>query len=177
LLGSRTRPSRTLRLVLERLLPGIDVKIDMFVARRVRLDETQRVKLGVQNTQLGQSLTIGRTVLDRSGAFRIVVGPVGYDLFEAFAPGGRHHNRLRQVVDQFSGGILESELELRLAETESPRFQLGSRRGGILGITTQLVTERKKPMRYRMTLSEDASKTKPEALPDDADEREPTEVG
>ena len=173
LLSSRTRPSRTLQIVLERLLPGINVSIEMFVARRVRLDESQRVLLGKQNSELGLNFTIGRSVLDRSGAFRIVVGPVGYDVFEAFVPGGRHHQRMRQIVDQFSGGILESELELRLSEKESPRFQLGSRKGGILGITTQLITERKKPMRYRMVLSEDAEKAKPEALPDDAEVSEP----
>ena len=165
--ATRTRPSRTLQIVLERLLPGVDVRIEMFVARRVRLDESQRVLLGKQNTELATNYTIGRSVLDRSGAFRIVVGPVSYDMFEGFAPGGRHHTRLRQIVDQFSGGILESELELHLSESESPRFQLGARRGAVLGITTQLVTSRKKPMRYRMVLSEDRDKSKPEALPED----------
>ncbi len=174
--GTRTRPSRTLQIVLERLLPGVDVKIEMFVARRVRLDESQRVMLGKQNTELGQNYTIGRSVVDRSGSFRIVVGPVGYDVFEAFAPGGRHNTRLRQIVDQFSGGVLESELELKLSETESPRFQLNSRRGSQLGITTQLVTSRRKPMRYRMVLSEDSAKQKPEALPDDFDDSEPALV-
>ena len=53
---------------------------------------------------------------------------------------------------------------------------MGSRKGGILGITTQLITERKKPMRYRMVLSEDAEKAKPEALPDDAEVGEPALV-
>ena len=176
LLSSRTRPARTLQIVLERLLPGYKVQIEQFVARRVRLDDSQRVSLGKNNTSLGESLTIGRSVIDRSGAFRVVVGPVGYDVFEAFIPGGRHHERMRRVIEQFSGGILESELELRLSEKESPRFQLGTRRGGVLGISTQIITERKKPMRYRMILSEDAALAKPEALPDDADEGEPPYV-
>ena len=169
--GSRTRPSRTLLIVMERLLPGIAVKIDMFVARRVMLDESQRVLLGKQNSELNLNFTIGRSVLDRSGSFRLVVGPVSYDMFEAFVPGGRHHKRLVQIVDQFSGGILEAELELLLDEKESPRFQLGARRGAVLATNTQLITQRRKAMRYRMTLSEDTTKNKPVALPDDfADE-------
>ena len=170
LLANRTRPARTLQIVLERLLPGTNVRIDMFVARRVMLEDDQRVKLGVQNSELSQSLTIGRSVIDRSGAFRVVVGPVGYDVYEAFAPGGRHHVTLRKVIEQFSGGTLESELELLLHEGDSPRFQLGSRRGSTLGVTTQLVAQRTKPMRIRMRLSDDPSKSKPEAVAEDAPE-------
>lgn len=168
---TRTRPSRTLLIVMERLLPGIPVHIELFVARRVMLDESQRVLLGKQNSELNLNFTIGRSVLDRSGSFRLIVGPVTYDMFESFVPGGRHHKRLVQIVDQFSGGVLEAELELLLDEKESPRFQLGAKRGAVLGINTQLITQRRKAMRYRMTLSEDPTRNKPVALPDDfADE-------
>jgi type VI secretion system protein ImpH len=166
----RTRPARTLRIVLERLLPGAKVRIESFVARRVRIAEEQRVQLGVRNTTLGEDLTIGRHVLDRSGAFRVVIGPVEYGLYEAFLPGGRHHERLRRIVDQFSGGILEPELELHLDEAATPRFQIGAPRGAILGRNTQLSTANRPASRVRLHLSDDPARAKPRLVLDGDDD-------
>lgn len=162
--SQRTRPAWMLQLVLERVFPGAQVAIESFVARRVRIGDEQIVRLGKQNTTLGQDLTIGRHVIDRSGAFRVVVGPVGYDLFEAFLPGGLHHERLRRIVDQFSGGVLESELELRLSPDSAPRFQLGSRRGAVLGSNTHLVQQRTGAMRVRVVLGGDAVRARPRVV-------------
>src|SRR5262249_55676240 len=61
LLAQRTRSSRTLQIILERLLPDVPIEIQQFVLRRVRLEHDQRVLLGVQNTTLNQDFTIGRT--------------------------------------------------------------------------------------------------------------------
>ncbi len=166
LVSQRTRPARTLQIILERLLPGTRVAIESFVPRRVVLDHTQRALLGVQNSTLGVDFTIGRSVLDRSGAFRVVVGPVSYEAYESFAPGGRHHGTLRKIVNQFSGGTLEAELELRLSEDQSPRFQLGSKRGATLGLTTQLITKRKGAMRVRIRMSDDPELSKPQVVPE-----------
>ena len=85
-------------------MPGTKVEIQQFVLRRVRLEHDQRVLLGVQNSTLGQDFTIGRSVIDRSGRFRVAIGPVEYNVFEALMPGGRHHTTLRKVIEQFSRG-------------------------------------------------------------------------
>lgn len=170
LVALRTRPSRSLQIVLERLFPGTSVRIESFVPRRVTIDAGQRVRLGVQNCTLGQDLTIGRSVVDRAGAFRVVIGPVSYEAFESFVPGGRYHVKLRNIIDQFSGGILEPQLDLQLAEDATPRFQLGGGgRGARLGVTTQLVTKRTKPMRVRITLSESADRSASQVVTDDDD--------
>ena len=174
LVSQRTRPARMLQIILERLLPGTKVAIESFVPRRVLLDHTQRCLLGVQNSALGTDFTIGRSVVDRSGAFRVVVGPVNYEAYESFVPGGRHHDMLRKIMNQFSGGTLEGELELQLDEDQSPRFQLGQKRGATLGLTTQLVTKRKKPMRVRIVMSEDAERAKPQVV-QEGDAPAPTE--
>ncbi len=167
LLAQRTRSARTLQIVLERLLPGTPISIQQFVLRRVKLDHDQRISLGVQNTTLGEDFVIGRTVLDRSGRFRVCVGPVGYDIFEALMPGGRYHATLRKIVNQFSRGVLESELELRVSEDAAPRFQLGNPRGCVLGSTTTLISKRKGAMRARVVLSDDIAEAKPVLMDDD----------
>jgi type VI secretion system protein ImpH len=173
IIGQRTRPARSLQVVLERLFDGASVQVESFVARRVRVNEQERALLGLQNSTLGQDFTIGKTVIDRSGAFRVVVGPVGYELFEAFLPGGRHHDRLKRIVDQFSGGVLEPELELRLDKEAAPRFQLGKERGGVLGKNTHLARADEKPMRVRVVLGENTGDAKPRVVYEDGTEPMP----
>jgi hypothetical protein len=150
----RSRSARTLRLALDMLLPGIPVDVDCFALRRVPLSDNQRVALGVRNTILGNDLTIGRTVADRSGRFRVRIGPVDYERFEGLAPGGPMHAELAATINHFSGGVLEAEVELSLAADEAPQFQLGSQRGGILGRTTRLATKATEPIRSRFVLGE-----------------------
>ncbi len=173
LVALRTRPARSLQIVLERLFPGTSVRIESFVPRSVTIDASQRVRLGVQNCTLGHDLTIGRSVVDRAGAFRVVIGPVSYEAFESFVPGGRYHVKLRNIIDQFSGGVLEPQLELQLAEDATPRFRLGGgQRGARLGVTTQLVTRRIKPMRVRITLSDEPGQGTSKVVDDDLEAAE-----
>jgi type VI secretion system protein ImpH len=168
LLAQRTRSSRTLQIILQRLLPGTPVSIKQFVLRKVKLDHDQRVHLGVQNTVLGENFTIGRTVMDRSGRFRVAVGPVDYDVFEALMPGGRYHTKLRKIVEQFSRGVLESELELKVREDSAPRFQLGNPRGAVLATNTTIAAaQRKAAMRARVVLSDDMADAKPQLIEDE----------
>lgn len=168
LLALRTRPARSLQIVLERLFPGTSVTIVPFVARRVQIEPSQRVQLGTTNCRLGVDFVAGRSVEDRSGTFRVVIGPLGYEAFDAFIPGGRWHARLRQVVEQFSGGLLQPEVELQVHPDESPRFELGGARGTRLGVGSQLVSRRTKPMRARIMLSDRIEGAATRIIPDDA---------
>jgi type VI secretion system protein ImpH len=131
----------------------------------VVLDESERNALG-RTTALGQSFTIGARVADRGGRFRTQLGPVSYDTLEGLMPGGAHHASLRQIVDQFTGGVLEAEIEVLLHDDATPRFRLGSERGGRLGVSTTLGRRGKGGGRMRFTLGEDASRVHPEFIPE-----------
>lgn len=159
LLSIRTRSALTLEVVLERVFPGIGVGVESFIERRVMLSDDQRAKLGVQNGTLGTNFTIGRSVLDRSGRFGVEIGPVDYALFEALLPGGQHHTKLREVVQQFTRGVLEAEVEVLLKEDQTPRFQLGSK-GAMLGVTTTLRSATGKPLKAKFVLSDEATEAR-----------------
>jgi type VI secretion system protein ImpH len=154
LLAIRTRSADTLELVLGRLFPGIPVDVSSFLERRVVLTDEQRAILGRRNGTLGVNFTIGRSVLDRTGRFGVEIGPVDYDLFEALLPGGKHHTKLREVVQQFTRGVLESEVEVLLKEDQTPRFQLGGK-GAMLGVTTTLRSGAGRALRAKFVLSDD----------------------
>jgi type VI secretion system protein ImpH len=158
LLAMRTRSARALRIVVQRMFPGMDVSIEQFVVRRALIDTDDRVRLGVRNTQLSTNLTLGAHCVDRSGRFRLVLGPMSREASEDFVPGGRHFARLRDVVGQFTRGVLECELELQVAEGDSGRFQLGGA-GAVLGVTTQLAGQ-PRPVSMRVLLSDDLSQVK-----------------
>jgi type VI secretion system protein ImpH len=170
LVAMRTRPARTLGIVLERVLPGVHIDIEQFTLRRVQIREDDRCMLGRRNNVLSTDFAIGRTVADRSGRFRVVVGPVDYAMFDSLMPGGSRHARLRDVIFQFTPAHVEPELELVLAKDDTPRFRLGSERGGRLGVSTHLPTTRGKAMRARVVLSEDMAEAVPQLFSED---REP----
>jgi type VI secretion system protein ImpH len=161
LLSIRTRSPRSLQIVLERVFPGTNIEMTSFIARRVLLKDDQLAKLGTQNSGIGLDMTIGRAVVDRSGRFRVGIGPVNYEMFEGLLPGGKYHPLLRKIIDQYSRGVLEIECEVTLASGESPRFQLGSERGAKLGITTTLRSPGGKPMRARFVMAEDVVEARP----------------
>jgi type VI secretion system protein ImpH len=167
LVATRTRPARTLQIVLERVLPNTKIAIEPFVLRRVQIREDDRCLIGKQNNVLGVDFVVGRTVADRSGRFRVIVGPVGYEMFESLMPGGKLHARLRDVILQFAPAHLEPELELALGVDDAPRFQLGSERGGRLGVSTHLPMKQSKAMRARVVLSESIAEAVPHLFSED----------
>ncbi|MDC0677132.1 MULTISPECIES: type VI secretion system baseplate subunit TssG [Sorangium] len=131
-LASKSRSARNLETVLSEMLGNIGVKIEQFVGHWTKIEKPFRNKLGVMNHQLGESLTLGRYVFDGSGRYKVVLGPVGYDEYLSFLPGGRRQDLVRGVIETFTPGIHDVMLEIHVDTEEAPRFQLGSPRAATL---------------------------------------------
>jgi type VI secretion system protein ImpH len=138
ILASKSRSARGLDVVLNDLFGSMGVKLEQFVGHWTRIEKPYRNKIGVMNHQLGESLTIGRYVYDGSGRFTIVLGPLGYDEYLSFLPGGHRRPMLRGVVDSFTRGMYDVMLELHVQTEAAPRFQLGSPRAATLKRTAWL---------------------------------------
>jgi type VI secretion system protein ImpH len=166
LLSLRVRSGRSLELVLRHALRPITgdarIWVEPFVVRKVEIAPEQRVQLGRQNTTLSTDLTIGESVLDQSGRFRVHVGPVSHEVCESLLPGGRHYPFLRNVIEHFSRGHLEAELELEVSGANMG-FCLGSERNSTLAVTTRLGAENE-ALRMRVLLSENLAEAKPYAV-------------
>lgn len=137
-LASKARSARGLRVVLEDLFGHMGVSLEQFVGHWTLIEKPHRNKLGVMNHQLGESLTIGRYVYDGTGRFTIQLGPLGYDEYLSFLPGGRRRPLLRGVVSTFTRGQHDVMLELHVKTDAAPRFQLGSPRAATLKRTAWL---------------------------------------
>lgn len=138
LLSMRSRPPRVLVLALERVFPGVAARVEQFVLRRAKIDISDRMQLGKSCNQLGNTYTLGTHVQDRSARFRVVLGPVAYSECETLLPGGAKYPVLRRVVEQFTRGTLECEVDVLIEREQNLGYCLGSRRGGTLGVNTRL---------------------------------------
>ncbi|MBI4702753.1 MAG: type VI secretion system baseplate subunit TssG [Deltaproteobacteria bacterium] len=138
LLASKSRSARGLQVVLDELLDGIGVQIEQFVGHWTLIEKPVRNKLGVANHQLGEDLVIGRYVYDGSGRYTVVLGPLQYDDYLSFLPGGHRRPFLQSVINTFTPGIHDVMLELHVDLEAAPRFQLASPRAATLSRTAWL---------------------------------------
>jgi type VI secretion system protein ImpH len=138
ILASKSRSVRGLTVVLEDLFGHMGVSIDQFIGHWTLIEKPNRNKLGVMNHQLGESMTIGRYVYDGTGRFNVVLGPLSYDDYLSFLPGGHRRPLLRAVISTFTRGQQDVVLELHVKTDQAPRFQLGSPRSATLKRTAWL---------------------------------------
>jgi type VI secretion system protein ImpH len=155
LLARRARTAAALEVVAARVLPDIPLKVECFVLRYTEMRPEQRVTLGVRNSTVGIDMAIGKRVADRSGRFRVKLGPLTQEQADAVAPGGALHDTLLAVLDYGAGGVLEAEVEVTMAADQVARFRLGAARGASLGRSTRLGTREPAPLvsRFVATLA------------------------
>ncbi len=111
--------------VLELLLRdyfGRPATVVTFQGRWLRLEPDQRSRLGRAGgyNRLGTDTVIGGKVWDDQGKFRVRLGPLGYDEFLDFLPGGRLTADLADLVRFYARGELDFDVQLVLKAAEVP---------------------------------------------------------
>jgi len=104
---------------------GAGVAIDQFVGRWLELPDEVRTKLGLANTQLGESAVLGVRAWDRQSKIRIRIGPVGYAKFHDLLPTGGGYATLTRLAGFFAGTGLDYEIQLVLRKEQVPACVLG----------------------------------------------------
>ena len=142
LLGGRSRHPEGLRKVLNAYF-GVPVAIEEHVAQWLPLEPADQSALGFARNRrerlqrpsvaLGVDAVTGFKVPDRQYRFRIVLGPLTLERYEAFIPGGAAWRELRDWVDQYAGLDLRWDVRLVLARREVPPPRLD--RSVRLGLT------------------------------------------
>jgi type VI secretion system protein ImpH len=116
----------SLEAALQDYFPGIPVEVESFRGRWVEVPPEDQNRLGMGNSVLGRSLTLGERVFDCRCTFRVRMGPLALADYMSLLPGTTRRRELREIIDVMNGDCLDCELELKLREDEVPPLQLSS---------------------------------------------------
>jgi len=96
---------------------GFDVAVTEFIGGWLKLPTEGRAMLGHQGVQLGKDLYIGKRVWSISHKFKITLGPMQWNDYVSFQPGGSRCKELEQLVKNYIGDEWDWDLELRVFES------------------------------------------------------------
>jgi type VI secretion system protein ImpH len=126
LLANKARPASGLVSIL-RAYFKVPLHVEQFVGHWMRLPLASCSRIGRQEegNRIGSTLMLGRRVWDCQHKFRIVIGPLGYDDYCRFMPGGDSLQRLLAWVRTYVGLTLDWDVRLILKKEERPPLRLG----------------------------------------------------
>ena len=118
-------------------MTGAGVSLDQFRQRSIKLTKEDMTSLGMSSSALGVDTVVGSEVTDMQTAFRVDIGPMGYDEFLKFLPDGDLAEPVKTMVRFAAGMEYEFDLKIILKKEEVPPLGLGL--GYRMGQTTWLV--------------------------------------
>ncbi len=133
LLGGHARSAPALRGFLEDQFDGVPVAVESFRERTVPISPEQTLRLGGANARLGDSACLGESLIDRTGAFRVVLGPLDAEDALRFLPGREEFRRLTAFTRFFVTDPLDFDVALRVRPEHVPPLRLGGDGGQPLG--------------------------------------------
>ncbi|CCV11987.1 type VI secretion system baseplate subunit TssG [Mesorhizobium sp. STM 4661] len=113
----------------------VPVQIREFVAAWITIPAMLQTRLAKAYAALGRGATIGPRVFSRQSRIELRVGPLGYEDFKAFLPGGQRLKVFKQAVRDMVGESLDVDLRIVLAREAVPPPRIGAIQ---LGRTTWL---------------------------------------
>ena len=137
-LSMRSCSAPTLARILSHYFQGLPVTIQECIERWVVIDRSQHARLGTSNSSLGMDCTIGERVRDRSGKFRVCIGPLSFAAFRKYLPDGPGYRPLQDLVRFSLSDQLEFDISLTLVKDEIPDLHLGAENPARLGWSTWL---------------------------------------
>lgn len=91
---------------------GAGVTIEQFVGDWVPIPAVQQTRLGVDNSSLGLDAVIGQRAFDRTGKFRILIGPLTHDNYRRFQQDPEIARAIAATVDLICHEPLEYDIGL-----------------------------------------------------------------
>ncbi|TGQ66148.1 type VI secretion system baseplate subunit TssG [Mesorhizobium sp. M00.F.Ca.ET.186.01.1.1] len=104
----------------------VPVQIKEFIAAWITIPTKLQTRLAKAYASLGRGATIGPRVFNRQSRIELRVGPLGFDDFKAFLPGGPRLKLFKQAVLDMVGESLDVDLRIVLARDAVPAPRIGS---------------------------------------------------
>lgn len=135
------RSALGLETLLRDALGSAPVMVTPCVSRSMEIPEDQRNSLGASSCTIGESLFLGSEIDDRTGAFRVSIGPLLLDQFQYLLPGSAGHKKLDRLTRLYVTDSLEYDVELIAQEGEIEPSRLGSLNWSRLGLDTWIYSD------------------------------------
>ena len=116
----------------------LPVNVEQCTGRWLRVEDKN--EMGKSFCRMGEDLIVGASVYDRTGKFRVSVGPMGMQDFMRFLPNGELTAKLKELVRLYLIDHLDFDLEVWLKGDEVPPLQFGGAIAPMLGWTTWSLT-------------------------------------
>jgi type VI secretion system protein ImpH len=138
-LSQRPCSAASLRCILSDYFSDVPSEVTECVTRWVMIPQHSRCRLGRSAATLGVDMQLGERMLDRSGKFKVELGPLAFPAFQSFLPGGTNEPILRELLRIATADLLAYDVELELMRAETPQTRLAERGlGSRLGQTSWL---------------------------------------
>ena len=124
LLATQNRSAAMVGKIISHYFAHIPVNVEEFIQRQVDISSEQRSYLGRSNTTLGEDMTIGASLQDRAGKFRLWLGSLSFKRFSDFLPGHSDFDELISLVRYLVQDPLAFDVGLILEENEIPELNL-----------------------------------------------------
>lgn len=137
--SQRPRTAGGLEGIIRDWLGGESTVVIACVGRWLRIEPSDQNRMGLGKCSLGSDFLTGERIFDRSGKFRVQLGPVDYATFEQFLPDQPKAATLAELVRLYLDDPLDFDIEVILKGEqvpEMPASAVGS--VGRLGYTTWL---------------------------------------
>lgn len=104
----------------------VPVQLKEFVASWITVPKALQTGLGKAHAALGRSATIGPRTFSRQSRAELRIGPLGFEDFKAFLPGGERLKALKRAVRDMVGDLLDVDLRVVLARDEVQPARIGT---------------------------------------------------
>ena len=106
---------------------SVPARIEQFFGQWLPLNKQDLTKVGVENSQLGVNAIAGSRIWHQQTKFRIKLGPLRFNQFQAFLPTGGAYPKLRSIVMFMVGLEFDFDVQLKLKAAEVPGTILTTR--------------------------------------------------
>jgi type VI secretion system protein ImpH len=127
LLADRHRSAVGLQRFLRAQFGLPSIRIEACAEHHARVPSPQTLRLGRPTARLGETAVLGEYVVDRSGRFRVVVGPVDLPTARRFLPGSDDLPRLVKLVRLYVRDPLEFDIQIRIPADQIAPLRLSAR--------------------------------------------------
>jgi type VI secretion system protein ImpH len=104
----------------------IPATVEQFLPCWYEMDDADRTQLGHRNSKLGDDMSLGSEVCLSQWRFRVRLGPMNFDMYQALLPEGKAFHLLSSVIRLATGPECDTEYTLVLEKEEVPGLQLGA---------------------------------------------------